>query len=361
MGIFKRKDSKFYWCRYSYRGRNYRESTGEVDEKKAAKYLRDRLDQVGADKIGARKFVGPGADRIVMQELFDSLKRDIELRGLRSYSATANHIDHAAEAFGEYRAREITQELVDKWVQDQLQGGEVAPSTLNRRLQMLRQALQLAVDRGQLAGMPKIRKLSELGRERKGFFSQAEIEGVITNSPDYLKDFIRFASLCGWRRGEIASLTWADVDLADRVIRLRPEHSKNAQGRILALEGELWAIIERAGAVRSFEQGGKVELSGYVFHRFGLKIGDFRKAWARACNLAGCPGRHFHDLRRTAVRNMMRSGVPQTVAMSISGHKTTSVFNRYNITSEQDQRDAQKRVQEHNKSQGKEGSVLSLC
>jgi integrase len=77
-----------------------------------------------------------------------------------------------------------------------------------------------------------------------------------------------------------------------------------------------------------------------IFHHDGQRIGDFRRAWGTACKLAGCPGRLVHDLRRTAVRDMVRAGTPQSVAMSISGHKTNAMFLRYNITSDTDQRQA---------------------
>jgi integrase len=83
----------------------------------------------------------------------------------------------------------------------------------------------------------------------------------------------------------------------------------------------------------------KVEAK-YIFHRKGEPIGDFRKAWATACKLAGVQHRLFHDLRRTAVREMLRSGVHESTARKISGHKTASMLQRYNIQSESDIREA---------------------
>jgi len=199
----------------------------------------------------------------------------------------------------------------------------------------------LAVDEGKLAYLPKFPALPERNA-RQGFFERAEFEVVVRNLPMSLDELVRFAYLSGWRRGEILGLRWEDVDRAAGEVRLTT--SKKGEGRALPLEGELAALIERRWQAREFEsRPGEPTLSAFVFHRHGRPLGNFTKAWRAACGKAKVPGKIFHDLRRTAVRDMIRSGVSQHVAMSISGHRTTSMFQRYNITSAEDKFDALRR------------------
>ena len=136
------------------------------------------------------------------------------------------------------------------------------------------------------------------------------------------------------------ALEWRDVDLAGKVIRLRPEISKNKDGRLLPINGELLDITERA-------RQNRILSCPYVFHENGQPIGSFRKAWKTACRAPGLGQIIVHDLRRSAVRNMVRAGIPERVAMSLSGHKTRSVFDRYNIVSEADLAKAAEQLQEH--------------
>src|SRR2546426_9941247 len=109
------------------------------------------------------------------------------------------------------------------------------PATVNRETQLLGQAMRLGVERQCLATVPAIRHLPERN-VRQGFFERPELEAVVANLPDDLRDVARFAYLSGWRRGEILTLRWSDVDRDGRIVRLRAEESKNGHGRVLALE-----------------------------------------------------------------------------------------------------------------------------
>ena len=120
--------------------------------------------------------------------------------------------------------------------------------------------------------------------------------------------------------------------------------------------GELWEIIQRRRKARRYEgENGETVPSPLVFFRqrgrgvpkAGASVIAFRKAWRAACEAAGQPDALFHDFRRTAVRNMVRAGVDRKVAMQISGHKTESVFERYNITNDRDLEDAVRKTQEY--------------
>jgi integrase len=140
-------------------------------------------------------------------------------------------------------------------------------------------------------------------------------------------------------------LTWSQVDLNQGVARLEAGETKNAEGRTVYLDAELRQIFEQQYEDRKKQK----KLVPYIFpNKEGDgKIGDFRGAWKAACKKAGIGKRIFHDFRRTAVRNMIRAGIPERVAMMISGHKTRSVFDRYNIVSDSDLQMAAKLQEEY--------------
>ncbi len=143
-----------------------------------------------------------------------------------------------------------------------------------------------------------------------------------------------FAYKSDWRLSEISGLSWSQVDLDKRVVRLEVGKTQNDEGRTVYLDEELIEVFENQMKLR--KKGRK--LLPYVFLniRGDDKIKQFNKVWKKACEESGIGKRLFHDFRRTAVRNIVRSGIPERVAMMILGHKTRSVFERYNIVSDAD-------------------------
>jgi integrase len=186
---------------------------------------------------------------------------------------------------------------------------------------------------------------------RQGFVEPSTFEAIAAHLPEPVGDIARFAYLSGWRKGEVMALRWDAVDRRAGEARLRT--SKNGSARTLPLTGAVWDVIERRWQAREYATaGGVAGLSEYVFHAGdGRAVVDFKRSWAAACRTAAAPGLLFHDLRRSAVRNMIRAGVPQSVAMRISGHKTTAMFLRYDITSDEDKRDALLKTEARNATQ----------
>src|SRR6266699_2247202 len=320
------------------------EATTEKNRHEADRFLKHRLGEIAAEKHGGRPFVGPQQERVTVNELLDGLENDYKLRD-KWNPKIASHMKPVRAYFGTWRAADVTPNAVAAYIKNLREEG-YSNSTLNHRTQLLRQAFKAAMRNKQVSSAPFIPRLSEVGNERQGFFETADFEAVVSHLPEYLRDFARFGFLTGWRKGSIASLRWADV--GDDVIYLRAENSKTREAATMPLEGKLAEIIERrrtAAILKSDES--EPRFAEYVFHRDGKPIGDFRKAWATACKNAGVSHRLFHDLRRTASRNMIAAGVPQAVAMKITGHRTDSMFRRYAIVNEDQKRDALQKTQEH--------------
>ena len=256
------------------------------------------------------------------------------------FTRIRSHLNQIREYFGDIDATKVDELQIDRYRKHRLAKG-IKRATINRETQYLTQALPLAVEKKLLARVPIVKKYTE-NNARQGFFEVDDFERVVALLPDDIQDFVRFAYHSGWRRGEIAHLEWRDVE--DEVIRLRPEISKTREGRVLGLIGDIAGIIAR----RRIPQSTQVP---WVFHRTlrgkTRLVGRFDKVWRKACATAGVPGRLVHDFRRSTVRNMTRAGVPEKIAMSITGHKTRAIFDRYNITNEEDIRAGQTRTQEY--------------
>jgi integrase len=231
-------------------------------------------------------------------------------------------------------ARNITTDRVDKFIA-QRREDRAAPATINRSLAALKRAFKLAARAKRVAEIPHIEMLEE-NNTRSNFIEQAQFDKLHAALPDDLKDPVLFLWLTAWRVNEMQTLQWSDVHTD--AIRLRPENSKNKRAREIPLTGELAELIARQRGALA-KSGHTVEERPFVFLRdSGAAMGLFRKSWKTACESekVKLKGLWVHDLRRKAIRNLMAAGVSQSVVMSISGHKTIAVFNRYNIASQAD-------------------------
>ena len=142
---------------------------------------------------------------------------------------------------------------------------------------------------------------------------------------------------------EAAVNLWVSrIDLSNRTIDLNPGETKNRGGRTVKMTERVYQIIAVCVEDKAPD--------GFVFTRpDGSPPGDFRRAWANACERAGCSGLLFHDLRRTGARNMRRLGIAENVIMKIGGWKTASVFRRYDIVDQSDLADASRRIDDRQK------------
>jgi integrase len=333
---------KTWWIAYNHNGKEVRESSMSHKEQVAKRLLKKRHKEIQGEL-----YIGPDEQRVKFSELLELLIEDYRVN--KRKSDIELKLKHVRAHFGFDRAREVNEHRIAKYKLTRVEEG-AANATINRELSAIKRAFTLAVQQKVVSKAPHIPMLRE-DNTREGFVEADELERIVAHLPENLKDFARFGFLTAWRRGEIATLEWRDVDLKRGQLRLRSSQSKNSKGRFLALEGDLKAVMDRRHRARPIEQSdGTTVLARYVFHRGRGqedRIRSIRGAWQAACNNAGLPDVIFHDLRRSGVRTLTKAGVADHVAMKISGHKTPSVFKRYCIATEDDVRDALRATQKY--------------
>jgi integrase len=263
---------------------------------------------------------------------FDVMARayleDYQLQRYRTMNTARPRVEHLRGFFGGWPVERMTADRVrDYQLARRTYGAEAA--TINRETSALSRMFQIAIRRGVLDRMPLFPKRLEENPPRDGFFEHDEYLKVRAHAPASYQDVLDFAYYSGWRRNEILGLTWADVDLGGGVIRLSPRRSKTRTGRVLPISAPLRAVLER-------RQRRRPPGDARVFRRDGVPVRQWRTALRDACRKAHVPHRLLHDCRRTAARNLIRAGVPERIAMLLTGHKTRAVFDRYNIVNEQE-------------------------
>ena len=236
----------------------------------------------------------------------------------------------------------LTTDFAKRFVRQRRDEG-VGNAAINRSLASLRRMLNLAKREKKIHDVPYIEFQKE-PPARKGFLEQQDFDRLIKLLLTHLRPLVTFLYYDGVRVGEALQIEWTQVNLKTRLIRLEDEQTKGDEARILPLPSVLVDMLKDIPSK-----------TGRVFDGTNL-----RKSWMTACAAAGLgrkievegkpydpqyEGLTLHDLRRSAVRNLVNAGVPERVAMKITGHKTRSVFDRYHIVSSNDVTNAMQAVE----------------
>jgi integrase len=362
-GLFLRAGSKFFWAQcYDPDGRQIRTSTKTHVKSEALAFLRKMMDSRDKGEV-------PVTDvkKLRYADLRQGLLDSYVALGNKSLKERADGTENIAglaaldefcgfkQGLAEGKAddgkivvtdrgvsvAQLTTDFASRFVRKR-KAESVGNAAINRSLACLRRMLKIAKRAKKIHDVPFIEFLKE-PPARKGFLTVEKFDELIGLLPSHLKPLVTLLYYCGNRIGEALRIEWSQVDLTSRTIRLEPEQTKTDEARILPLPPVLVMMLKEVKPK-----------TGLVFDGTNL-----RKEWTKACVAAGLgtltevegrpydpiySGLTLHDLRRSAVRNLIRAGVSEKVAMSISGHKTRSVFDRYHIVDTTDVIDAMQKV-----------------
>ncbi len=357
--LYKRGD--VFWIKYYRHGKPYRESSKSEKITEAQRLLKKREGEIAEGKLPGIYF-----DKVTFDALAKDLVTDYTVNGRDTLKRVKWSIDCLKKSFQGMRATDITTDKIKAHIEKRMKEG-LSNASINRELAVLKRMFSLGVQSTppKVNLIPYIPMLKE-SNTRVGFFELQEYLNLRSALPYYLKPVVTFAYHTGWRAGELLNLTWDKVDLKQGIISLNPGETKNENARTIYLNEELTKEMKTLQSNRHLG-------CPFVFHHNGKKIKRITRAWKTACIKAGLceplkdekgelvvrrikkgkvkekvvmiPTKLFHDFRRTGVRNMIRAGIPERVAMMVSGHKTRSVFDRYNIVSDQDLKEAAKKMQ----------------
>lgn len=288
-------------------------------------------------------------------DLFQAVLDDYEAKRNKSIRCIRLQISHLKPHFQDLDPNEVVKADIDAYIKRRRKEG-AADGSICLELACLRRAYKLGFENRKITQAPKI-VLPKVKNARKGFVSFEEYHKVRAALPPHYAPVYGVGFWTGMRIGEILSIRREQFDAEAGTLRLDAADSKSGEGRVIPLSPEaLQDVIQAAheSACLNSPWLFTEQLKGAKKQR--ISYSTFSQHFRMACARAQVPNRLFHDLRRTAVRNMIRAGVTEKVAMQISGHLTRDMLDRYNICNEDDMRQAAAMLSAYVKSRQAESS-----
>src|SRR5713101_7510000 len=329
--VYLPSNSRNWWIKFSANGRVIQKSA-ETESR------RETLDFLKAEILKHASGEAVDNGKVSVEQLYDVLLADYRINQKSLWWAELNWNKHLKPFFGTMQAKIVGTDTLSRYIEAR-RAEKAANGSINRELSLLQRAFMLGYESQPRKVVRPIRfhRLAE-SKPRQGFIEHKQYDALAVNCSDlFMRTMLCLSYSFGFRKSELLSLKVSDVNLIAGTLQLRD--SKNGEARKVSLTGDAKNLLAACVAGKSAEDA--------VFTRGkGTKaVADFRGTWDKITLSAGCSGLLFHDLRRSAVRNMVRGGIPETVCMKISGHRTRNVFDRYNITSERDLADAARKIE----------------
>jgi len=326
----KKLGHKSYWIEYyDETHKRKRERIGpskSAAEQRYREILKARTEERHIDKdIGARLTLG---------ELCNWYVSLTEVKAKVSYERDIDSIQNLRRLLGENtKIREITIGKIETYQQTRLTESSrvhpsknVRPATVNREISCLKTMLNRAVRHEKLNDnhLSKVKRLAE-NNVRERVLNSEELARLLNSCDTHLKPIVLIAYYTGMRKSEILELTWDEVDLQNNFIRLQGNRTKTGVARSIPLHPKVLAELHR------LQKGSNADR---VFLRKGKPLNEIKKSFRSACDRAGLVDFTFHDLRHCAINALRLAGNDYFKIMAMSGHRTMSVFKRYNLVTE---------------------------
>jgi integrase len=241
---------------------------------------------------------------------------------------------HIRPAIGSLNAKKVRNIDLKRYIDSRIVSG-AANATINRELSAVRRALNIGLADELLSRVPSFKELFlPEDNARQGFVEDDTYRALLKELAPHAQLPWCFSYYTGVRAGELLKLEWSWVDWSRSVIIIPgvargSRVTKNKKKRIIPVYADMIPLLKAAYQTRNPE-------CAHIFQKGGKRVRSFRTAFENARKRLGLDDVIFHDLRRTAVRNMERAGIPRTIARQVSGHLTESVYIRYAIGAEKD-------------------------